>query len=320
MTPKGVEHTLRYTVLASGSGGNASLVESDGFGVLIDTGLGSRLLADRFAAADLSWSAVQAVVLTHTHTDHWKDTALAQLHRLGIPLFCHLGHYRTLSTYSPAFAQLLSSGLVRPFDEHRPFDLSNRLRCTPLPIRHDAGPTFAFRFEAGGDLFGPAVALGYAADLGCWDDGLAEALTDVDLLAVEFNHDVEMERTSGRGAHLIARVLGDEGHLSNDQAAALLRTVLRRSATGRLRHLVQLHLSRDCNRPALARAAARPVLDELAPEVRLHTADQDTPSPTLHLGKGKVRRRGTTRRRRGAAPTEQAWLPGWNWDNAGQVG
>src|SRR5438874_2475101 len=170
---------LRFTVLASGSGGNASLVESDGFGVLIDAGLGPRQLAARFGAAGLSWSAVQAVVLTHTHTDHWKDLSLAHLARLGVPLWCHLGHYRALSAYSSAFAQLLSSGLVRPFDEHRPFDLCNKLRCTPLPVRHDAGPTFAFRFEGAGDLFGPAAALGYAADLGCWDDALADALADV---------------------------------------------------------------------------------------------------------------------------------------------
>src|SRR5205807_6237403 len=66
--------SLRFTVLASGSGGNASLVESDGAGVLIDAGLGPRQLAGRFADSGLSWSAVHAVVLTHTHTDHWKDT------------------------------------------------------------------------------------------------------------------------------------------------------------------------------------------------------------------------------------------------------
>jgi len=310
---------VRYTVLASGSGGNVSLVESDGFGVLIDVGLGSRELTRRFADAGLSWSAVQAVVLTHTHTDHWKDSTLGHLHRHGIPLWCHLGHYRGLSAYGEGFARLLADGLVRPFDEHRPFDLCNKLRCTPLPIRHDAGPTFAFRFEGAADLFGPAAALGYAADLGCWDDVLADALSDVDLLAIEFNHDVDLERSSGRGAHLIARVLGDEGHLSNVQGAALVRTALGRSASGRLRHLVQLHLSRDCNRPALAQAAARPVLEELAPEAGLHTADQFTPGPTLSLAR-PPRRRAAARRRRGPAATGQAWLPGWNWDGTGQAG
>ena len=59
---------------------------------------------------------------------------------------------------------------------------------------------------------------------------------------------------------------------------------------------------------------------EMAPEARLHTAAQDVPGPTLVVGTEAVRRRGTTRRKRGAAPTGQAWLPGWNWDNAGQAG
>ena len=88
------------------------------------------------------------------------------------------------------------------------------------------------------------------------DEALARTLADVDLLAVEFNHDLEMERKSPRPAVLIARVLGDEGHLSNDQATGLLREVLRRS-TKHPRHIVQLHLSRECNHPGLA--AASPV-------------------------------------------------------------
>jgi hypothetical protein len=82
---------------------------------------------------------------------------------------------------------------------------------------------------------------------------------------------------------LIQRVLGDEGHLSNVQAAGLVRSVLERSPAGRLRHLVQLHLSRDCNLPTLARAAVRALLDESDLPVALHTAEQDTPSATLHL-------------------------------------
>ena len=89
-------------------------------------------------------------------------------------------------------------------------------------MKHDGGPTFGFRFEGTPDLFGKAPALAYTADLGTWDAELADALTDVDLLAVEFNHDEELERRSGRSPHLIARVLGDAGHLSNCQAASLV--------------------------------------------------------------------------------------------------
>jgi phosphoribosyl 1,2-cyclic phosphodiesterase len=299
---------LRFTVLASGSGGNACLVQSDSFGVLIDAGLGPRQLAGRMRDAGLSWSMVGAVVLTHTHSDHWKDRTLAFLHRTHRPFYCHPTHHYLLRTYSPAFTELLQAGLVRPFEPNHPLQLAPGLTCRPFPLRHDSGATFGFRIEGPPDLFGQCAAVAYAADLGSWDDVLAGHLADADLLALEFNHDVSLERGSGRAANLIARVLGDEGHLSNDQAANLVRAVLRRSQAGRLQHLVQLHLSRDCNRPALARQAGKSALDELAPGVRLHTAQQDAPGATLRLdvgGNGKVRSGG-----RRAASAGQRLLPG----------
>src|SRR5262249_32951214 len=159
--------------------------------------------------------------------------SLAHLRRRGVPLLCHPGHHDTLGLYSPAFAELHAAGLVRAFEPGADFALAPNLRCRALPLRHDGGPTFGFRFEATSALFGRPAALGYAADLGSWDDGLADALADVDVLAVEFNHDVELERLSGRMPRLIARVLGDDGHLSNAQAAALVRAVLTRSPAGR---------------------------------------------------------------------------------------
>src|SRR5262249_8994300 len=152
----------------------------------------------------------------------------------------HPDHHRVLRLYAPAFDELLAANLVRTYEADRGFDLAPGLHCRPLPVRHDGGATFGFRLEAGRDLFGEGVALGYVADLGFWDDALADALASVDLLALEFNHDVALESASGRSPALIARVLGDYGHLSNEQAADLVRAVLDRSPDGRLHHLVQL--------------------------------------------------------------------------------
>jgi hypothetical protein len=119
-----------------------------------------------------------------------------------------------------------------------------------------------------------------------------------------------MERSSGRSPHLIARVLGDEGHLSNRQGAALLREVLSRSPNGRLRHVVQLHLSRECNRPRLARAAAEAVLPA-DKGVAVHTAEQNRPGERLDLG-GRLRpaRRTTGNRQSANGSIAQPWLPG----------
>jgi phosphoribosyl 1,2-cyclic phosphodiesterase len=283
--------TLRFTVLASGSAGNASLIETDGFGVLLDAGIGPRVLAARLAAAGLSWQSIHACLLTHTHTDHWNDRTFARLHRLNIPVYCHADHHGDLLNYSASFTALHAAGLVHGYEANIELILSPALRCRPLPVRHDSGATFGFRFEATTALFGPSAALGYAADLGCWDADLLDALLDVDLLALEFNHDVDMEYQSGRHPRLISRVLGDDGHLSNEQAAKLLHEVLRRSTPGRLRHLVQLHLSRECNRPSLALTAAQAVLNGHGTTINVHTASQHEPGPTLHLAGSCAARR-----------------------------
>jgi phosphoribosyl 1,2-cyclic phosphodiesterase len=272
---------LRFTVLASGSAGNASLLQIDGFGLLVDAGLGPRILAARLAAAGASWSQIRAVLLTHTHSDHWREKTLVQLLRRRIPLYCHADHHRVLTTYGAAFGALAAEKLVRSYDAEQEFSLAPALRCRPLPLRHDGGSTFGFRFETSGDLFDQSVAVGYVADLGSWDDQLAQALANVDLLALEFNHDVDLEHSSGRSPYLIARILSEDGHLSNLQAVELLREIVRLSAPGRLRQVVQLHLSRDCNRPALAAETARAALVDAAAAVQLYTASQDEPGPTL---------------------------------------
>jgi phosphoribosyl 1,2-cyclic phosphodiesterase len=286
-----------FSVLGSGSAGNACLLEADGYGLLVDAGLGPRQLAGRMRALGASWPQVSAALLSHTHTDHWNDRTLAYLQRLRIPLYCHAEHHPDLLACSTAFAALRAAGLVRPYELDVPLCLAPGLFCRPFPVRHDGGLTCGFRFDGPEGTPGGRPGLGYATDLGSWCPRVARLLTDVDVLAVEFNHDVVLERSSGRSPRLIARVLGDHGHLSNDQAAALVRHVLDLSEPGRLRHVVQMHLSRDCNRPGLARQALADLADVV---LQVHTARQDEPGPRLAVGEP------------GAAPAFfQPSLPGW---------
>jgi hypothetical protein len=127
---------------------------------------------------------------------------------------------------------------------------------------------------------------------------------------------VAMEYASGRSSLLIARVLSDHGHLSNVQASEFVQAVLERSEAGRLRHLVQLHLSRDCNRPTLAQRAAQSALADLAAGVRVHTAHQDVPTPALPVGlpppPARAPRSSTRAPRR--RESGQRWLPGLEED------
>ena len=305
--------SIRFTVLASGSRGNASLLRASGFGVLIDAGLSPRELSPRLAAAGAGWSDVDVLLLTHTHTDHWQDPTLAPLHARGVPVYCHPHHHEALQAYSEAYPALHQAGLARTYAPHQELILGPGLRVRPLPVSHDSRGTCGFRLETAGDLFGGGWALAYLADLGCWDGALVEQVADVDVLALEFNHDPRLEALSGRPGYLIRRVMGSRGHLSKDQAAGMLRAVLAQSTPARLRHLVQLHLSQDCNTPELAAAAARAVLRDTGHELEVHTAAQHEAGPVLHLNGARPSARGSRARRPARSRTSrmaQPFLPG----------
>lgn len=280
---------MRFTVLASGSSGNACLLENQGQAVLIDAGLGPRQLRARLENARTSPRRIAAVILTHTHSDHCNERALAWMHQQGIRLFCHREHARMLMHLSEAFCRLDVCGLVSEYDLSKEFQVTPAIRCVSIPLQHDRF-TCGFRFEGAPDLFGHAHALGYLCDLGSWDNDVLRHLHDLDMLALEFNHDVEMQKSSGRPRHLIRRVLSSAGHLSNEQAGELLGELLRRSEPGRLRHLVQLHLSRECNRPALALAAAQHVLGN-APGMQIYCPRPHRVGPRLSLDNSRAKRR-----------------------------
>jgi phosphoribosyl 1,2-cyclic phosphodiesterase len=262
-----VDVPARFTVLASGSAGNASFLEFGDFGLLIDCGLGPRVLGSRLAEVGRSWAAVSAVLLTHTHGDHWNPHTFTQLRSLRIPVFAHARHHEYLSGYS-AHDPLRKAKLTVDY-LNQPLQITSGLTIRPIEVPHDSSPTVAFRFDTAD------WSLGFASDLGETTPALFEGLSGVDVLALEFNHDVAMQKASRRPQLLIDRVLGTFGHLSNEQARSFAQSILH---TGCLQALIQLHLSRECNRPELARAAARRGLHH---SVKILTASQHHPTEPL---------------------------------------
>jgi phosphoribosyl 1,2-cyclic phosphodiesterase len=277
---------VQFAVLASGSKGNATLVRGAGPGLLIDAGIGPRSLRDRLESVGAGWSSIGAVVLTHTHGDHVDSATFAEVARRGLTLYCHEGHRLTLSR-DAGFRRLEEAGLVTCFDDDRPFLTTTGIRLEPIAVPHDGGPTFGFRLEISGARRARPVSLGYLADSGTWSERMADALADVDALGVEFNHDVAMQRSSGRPWVLIRRNLGDRGHLSNHQGAELVEAVVRRSRRGALQHLVLLHLSQQCNEPGLAIAAARSAIRGAGRRVGVHAAQQAPAHPNLWISPGR---------------------------------
>jgi len=242
------------------------------------------VLTSRLREAGAGWDRVNAVLLTHIHGDHWKDRILADLRSRGIPLYAHSEHHDYLNTAALAFIPLRKAGLARSYTGEDPIELAAGLVVRPVRVSHDAEPTFAFRIDQS-DPEGLAWSVGFASDLGCGSSELIEIFAGVDVLALEFNHDVRMEKRSRRPRHLIDRVLGDSGHLSNEQAGELAAAIAIRSGDHFPRHLVQLHLSRQCNRPELASAAGKMALAELNPGIEVTTARQDSAARTIALAR-----------------------------------
>lgn len=270
--------TARLTILASGSAGNAALVDCDGELWLIDLGLEPKEFDARLASVEAEWSQLRGVLLTHRHSDHWTAKSLSRCWSSRVPVFCHRDHVAAFRLGCPDFRDLERERLFRPYVGERPIVMSANWQCRPIRVRHDGGATFGFRFESSDSAFG------YFADLGCWDNGLLERLLDVDLLALEFNHDSELLRQSQRPPWLIHRILGDEGHLSNAQASELVGEMLKQSEAKRLRQLVLLHLSRECNSADLATACAHAALTRFGSDASVFPAGQHEPSPWFVVG------------------------------------
>ena len=268
----------RLTILASGSAGNSALVECDGERWLIDLGLEPKELDARLATVGAEWSQIRGVLVTHRHSDHWTPKSLSRCWTSRVPVFCHRDHAAAFRLGCPDFRDLEQARLFRPFVGERSIVMSENWMCRPFRVRHDGGATFGFRFES------PQSAFAYAADLGCWDRGLLERLVDVELLALEFNHDPELLRQSPRPPWLVHRILGDEGHLSNAQACELVGEVLKESSADRLRQLVLLHISRECNSGDLAAETARTALTQFGSVANVFAAEQQEPSPWFVIG------------------------------------
>jgi phosphoribosyl 1,2-cyclic phosphodiesterase len=281
--------SVQFAVLASGSRGNATFVQGHNGGLLIDAGMGPRTMAERLGSVGASWDRISAAVLTHTHTDHIDSATFAELARRNVVFYCHESHRDRLSG-DPGFEKIVLGDLCRAYDD-RPFLAANGLRIEPIRLKHDGGPTFGFRIEVSAERREQPVRIGYLADTGCWSEAMADSLADVDVLGVEFNHDVGMQKASGRPGVLIARNLGDEGHLSNRQGAELVQSVLKRSQGSSLRHVVLLHLSEECNEPALALDVAREAIEPLARHVEVHAARQCPAHPNLWIGPARRARR-----------------------------
>lgn len=247
---------MRVTVLASGSGGNACVVESGRTRVLVDAGLSAREIERRMRARDMDPESIAALFVTHEHNDHGSG-ALVFGSRWACPI---------VATDGTAAALGLEGDLFSPFvrveggREGRIGDVGYRALATP----HDAAESVAYAFEDGG------ARLVIASDLGRAETVFVDFLRDATTLLLEFNHDEDMLRDGPYTWPLKKRISGGYGHLSNRQSAEALSC----SAGPRLRRVVATHLSRTNNTPEIVRAELARALERAGREIPFDVAEQ----------------------------------------------
>ena len=255
---------MQLQVLSSGSGGNATLVRAGERNLLVDAGLPREAMHARLEAARLGHRAIDRVLVTHGHLDHARSAGIvARAH--GATVHCSASLMRQRSI---ARAKRLSTLTL---DHENELD---DVVVTPVRIPHDADPTVAYRIEHGDRV---AAIL---TDMGHDEPRIARRLRGAHVLVLEFNHDPGMVEAGPYTPALKRRILGNAGHLSNEQAGR----VLREAAGEELHTVVLAHLSEVNNRPLLALAEASAVLEDLGlAHVRVEVAQQGGVGPPIRV-------------------------------------
>lgn len=224
---------ITFLSLTSGSSGNATFVSDGNSKILIDCGMSGSRLKSSLAEIDVDIADLDAVLITHEHSDHIKGLGV-------IARKYHIPVYATFKT----FAGMKNIG---EFDDSLKNAISGELEIGNIGIKafsipHDAADPVGYNF------FIDNQKLTLATDIGKMNDTVFESIKGSKYVILESNHDVDILRLGSYPYSLKKRILSPYGHLSNEDAA---KTALRLAETG-TEHFMLAHLSRENNLPEIA--------------------------------------------------------------------
>lgn len=239
-------------------------MQTDSTRVLIDAGLTMKGIEQRLESIGVSVSSLDAVVLTHEHTDHVRGIGpLARRYRIPV--------YATEGTFASAYGLTGDIPTVHPIANHASLGIGD-LGIDLFSVSHDAADPVGFRFTAG------KHSLCYVTDTGIYTSLIREYVRDCHGIVIESNHDEEMLMEGKYPWALKQRVRSRFGHASNREASLFLQEVWQPE----LRFVVLAHLSADNNSPAVTYAQNAQVLRHIGGHnTRLYATRQDAVGSTL---------------------------------------
>jgi phosphoribosyl 1,2-cyclic phosphodiesterase len=224
---------LQFSVLGSGSKGNAYLIKEKDTLILIDAGFSLRELLKRLKKISIEINCIKAILITHEHWDHIKG--LKNFLKVNpIPVFCSSGTLNSLK-----FEIKTDVNIIRGGDDFQ----IGEINISPFSIPHDASEPLGFTFSKG------EKKIGFASDLGKVTLLVLEKLKNSNLIAIETNHDEELLKNGPYPMNLKERIRSTFGHLSNKDAIEAVSKLISPS----LKYVLPIHLSETNNDPNLVK-------------------------------------------------------------------
>ena len=247
---------MECTVLASGSTGNCIYVRNGESALIIDAGLSKREILTRLTACGRDPAVVDAILLTHEHTDHVKG-AEALARTLNLPLIGTGGTLTAFRSSRQTIKKPASHILCR---YNTPFN-AGEFVVTPFAVSHDAVEPCGYSIQSGDQR------LSIMTDTGVVTTHMMEYLVSSDGIILESNHCPEMLAKGPYPEYLKRRIRGKNGHLSNTMAADCIRNL-----KGSVGTVILSHLSEINNTPNLAFASSQDALGLDMSYIDLHVA------------------------------------------------
>lgn len=238
---------MRFVSIASGSSGNCIYTGTDNTHILVDAGISAKRIEKGLFEVGLKPSELSGICITHEHSDHIKGLGVLA-RKYEIPIYGTEGtldeirKVKSLGEYPEE--------LLNPILPDAKFSIGD-LDILPFHINHDAADPVAYRIQNG------TKSVAVATDLGHYNQYTIDHLLDLDAVLLESNHDRRMLESGPYPYYLKRRILGDFGHLSNENAGRLLNCIL----NDKLKHILLGHLSKENNLPELAFETVRLEVD-----------------------------------------------------------
>ncbi|MBC1285869.1 MBL fold metallo-hydrolase [Listeria booriae] len=262
---------LRFSILASGSSGNATLIETANQTILVDCGLSGKKIENLFSEVGRSMTDVDAILVTHEHVDHIKGLGVLA-RRYEVPIYANA---KTWAAMEPSIGEINSAQKFQ-FDMETVKSFGS-LQVESFGVSHDAAEPMFYIFHSGKKKFVMITDTGYVSDR------MKGHIANADAYLFESNHDVGMLRMGRYPWNVKRRILGDEGHVSNEDAGIAMSEVIG-DATKRI---YLGHLSKDNNMKDLARMSVSQTLAGegiiVGEQIELFDTDPEIPTPIFSI-------------------------------------